>query len=98
MTSETETAAPEAKPRTPRRVCYLTLAPAEPNNEAEHRGVIRASRLIDGFLITLIMLNVAAVMAESVPSIDARFAAAFLWFERVSVAIFTIEYLSLIHI
>jgi len=94
MTTDDETTPAEGKPRTPRRVCYLTLAPVEPNNEAEHAGVIRASRIIDSFLIVLIVLNVMAVMLESVPSIEARFATAFLWFELVSVAIFTIEYIA----
>ncbi|MDH3660995.1 MAG: potassium channel family protein, partial [Alphaproteobacteria bacterium] len=88
-----ETAHPEAKRRTPRRVCYLTLAPSEPNNEAEHRGVIKASRFIDGFLIALIVLNVAAVILESVPSVESRFSSVFLWFEVCSVAVFTIEYI-----
>jgi len=92
MTTDAETAPIEAKKRTPRRVCYLTLAPAEPNNEAEHQGVIRTSRIIDGFLIILIVLNVLAVILESVPSIEARFANAFLVFEFFSVAVFTIEY------
>ncbi|MGI9420539.1 MAG: ion transporter [Geminicoccaceae bacterium] len=92
MSTDVDTKAEEDPKRTPRRICYLTLAPAEPNNEAEHQGVIRASRGIDGFLIALIILNVAAVILESVPSIEARFAAFFLWFERFSVAVFTVEY------
>jgi len=93
MSTDAETEPSGAKKRTPRRICYLTLAPAEPNNEAEHQGVIKASRIIDAGLITLIVLNVLAVILESVPSIEARFAAFFLWFERFSVAVFTIEYL-----
>ena len=92
MTAETEDIRTEQ--RTPRRIAYLTLAPAEPNNEAEHRKVIRLSRVVDTFLITLIVLNVAAVILESVPRIEARFGWWFLWFERLSVAIFTVEYLA----
>ena len=80
--------------RTLRRAVYLTLAPAEPNNEAEHRDIIWLSRSVDGFLITLIVLNVAAVILESVPSIESRFGTWFLWFERVSVSIFTVEYIA----
>lgn len=80
------------QPRTPRRICYLILAPAEPNNEAEHRKVIWLSRTVDGFLITLIVLNVLAVVLESVPSIETRFGVWFGWFELLSVMIFTIEY------
>lgn len=82
------------KPRTTRRVFYLTLAPAEPNNEAEHRHVIWLSRAVDGFLITLIVLNVLAVVLESVPSIEARFLPWFGWFELLSVVIFTVEYIA----
>lgn len=78
--------------RTLRRIAYLTLAPAEPSNEAEHRKLIWMSRLADGFLIVLIVMNVAAVILESVPRIEARFAPWFLWFERFSVVLFTIEY------
>ncbi|MGI9500897.1 MAG: ion transporter [Geminicoccaceae bacterium] len=84
---------PAATRRTPRRICYLVLAPAEPNNEAEHRRVIWLSRMVDAFLITLIVLNVVAVILESVPDIEARFAAWFFRFELLSVTIFTIEYL-----
>ncbi|MEZ5932592.1 MAG: ion transporter [Alphaproteobacteria bacterium] len=84
----------ETKPerRTLRRIAYLTLAPAEPNNEAEHRKLIWLSRVTDSFLITLIVMNVIAVILESVPSIEARFGAWFLWFDHLSVALFTIEY------
>lgn len=78
--------------RTFRRLTYLILAPAEPNNEAEHRHVIWLSRAIDGFLITLIVLNVLAVIFESVPSIEAGFRPWFTWFELLSVIIFTIEF------
>ena len=80
------------KKRSLRRITYLVLAPAEPNNEAEHRHVIWLSRLVDGFLITLIVLNVLAVILESVPNIEARYGIWFAWFELLSVAIFTIEY------
>jgi len=80
------------KKRSPRRLAYLILAPAEPNNEAEHRHVIWLSRAVDGFLITLIVLNVLAVILESVPDIEARFGGWFTWFELLSVVIFTIEY------
>ena len=94
MATEVQSSPSKTEPRTPRRICYLTLAPAEPNNEAEHRRVIWLSRAIDGFLITLIVLNVVAVILESVPSLDARFGPFFLWFERLSVAVFTVEYLA----
>lgn len=50
------------------------------------------SRFIDTFIVTLIVLNVAAVILESVSAIRAEFADYFLWFETLSVAIFTVEY------
>lgn len=93
MTIADEPLSSPAKRRTPRRIAYLVLAPSEPNNEAEHRSIIRSSRVIDSFLIGLIILNVLAVILESVPSIEARFATWFFWFELFSVAIFTVEYL-----
>lgn len=52
----------------------------------------RASYIFDWCLITLISLNIAAVILETVPSIHDAYAAEFHWFEVVSVAIFTIEY------
>ena len=94
MTTDLKTGETQTKRRTPRRLAYLILAPAEPNNEAEHRKVIRLSRVVDSFLIVLIILNVTAVILESVPSIEVRFGWWFLWFERVSVLIFTVEYLA----
>lgn len=57
----------------------------------------RASRLerwIHGALMALIVLNVAAVVLESVQSIDSRYGCWFDRFEIFSVAVFTIEYLA----
>ncbi|MEI8145694.1 MAG: cyclic nucleotide-gated ion channel [Alphaproteobacteria bacterium] len=44
-------------------------------------------------LLALILVNVGAVILESVPSLAARYGTLFLTFEFVSVGIFTIEYL-----
>lgn len=52
------------------------------------------SRLVNCGLITLICLNVLAVLLETVAAIGTRFAVGFLWFERFSIAIFTLEYLA----
>ncbi len=51
------------------------------------------SRLFDTFLVALILLNVAAFVAETVPAYAARYGPWFHAFELVSVGIFTIEYL-----
>jgi voltage-gated potassium channel len=50
------------------------------------------SRFVDLVLVALILLNVAAVVAGSVPGIHATCGAAFDVFERISLAVFAIEY------
>lgn len=50
------------------------------------------SRYLDLFLIALIAINVAAVILETVESIEARFAASFWVIEVISVAAFSVEY------
>ena len=49
-------------------------------------------RLLDLFLITLIAINVAAVILETVESIEIRFRSVFWVIEIISVAVFTVEY------
>lgn len=56
------------------------------------RGEDRASTLFDSLIVTLILLNIAAFIAETVPEIEARYSSAFAAFEVFSVVIFTIEY------
>lgn len=51
------------------------------------------SRLCDGFLIVLIMSNVAAAILETVPALGIRYALAFSILERVSTVLFSAEYL-----
>lgn len=55
-------------------------------------GDSAASRLFDRCIITLILLNIAAFTAETVPSLAAAYGPYFGAFEVVSVAIFSIEY------
>ena len=50
------------------------------------------TRAVNIFLVTMILLNVAAFAAETVPAIGQRFGPAFELFNLISVAIFTIEY------
>ncbi|HEY1706652.1 MAG TPA: cyclic nucleotide-gated ion channel [Rhizomicrobium sp.] len=52
-----------------------------------------AGRAIEVFLIALILANVAAVALETVAAINARFDSLFDAFEKVSIAIYTVEYL-----
>jgi voltage-gated potassium channel len=73
-----------------RRSTWLVLEPAD--EVAASTGLRRASRAFDVALIVLIVLNVVAVMLESVSSIGTRYRWWFSTFEIFSVAIFTIEY------
>jgi voltage-gated potassium channel len=52
----------------------------------------RHSRLFDGAIIALILINIAAFIAETVPSIEHAYGRWLDAFEVFSVAIFTIEY------
>ncbi len=52
-----------------------------------------ASKVFDTFIVTLILLNIAAFAAETVPSLEAKYRKEFFYFELFSVAVFTLEYL-----
>ena len=52
------------------------------------------SRGVDAFILTLIFANVIAVIVGSVPSVYARHGDLLDVFELISVAIFSVEYLS----
>lgn len=56
------------------------------------RGESRVSKLFDGFIVTLILANIAAFCAETVQEIHDAYGAWFHWFEIFSVGVFTIEY------
>lgn len=53
----------------------------------------RASRVFDVFIISLISLNVLAVVLETVEVIRQSVGTLLFWFEVVSVAVFTLEYI-----
>ncbi len=55
-------------------------------------GDSRWDKLINAFIIILILLNVVAVMLETVPSIHDPYAHFFRAFDRFSVYVFTVEY------
>ena len=55
-------------------------------------GESKADKFVNIFIITLIILNVIAVMLETVKSIDDKYKNFFDWFDRISVFIFTVEY------
>ena len=52
-----------------------------------------SSRFMDFAMVVLIAANVAAIMLESVASIEAQYASQFWYFEVFSITVFTIEYL-----
>ena len=54
----------------------------------------RFSRFVNHSLILLIVLNVVAIILESVDTIYGRYERAFWYFEVFSVAVFTVEYLA----
>lgn len=56
-------------------------------------GETRASKIFDAFIVTLIVLNVAAAIAETVPEIHAAHGAKLYAFEVFTITVFTIEYL-----
>ena len=59
------------------------------DGQRKHGGLFLATDVV---LCTLILLNVAAVVLETLPGWSARYGAWFLGIELVSVAIFTVEY------
>src|SRR5262249_56100372 len=59
----------------------------------EHGSVAgTAGRWADRLIALLILINLAAVTLESVPTIEARYRALFVAIELVSLVVFTIEY------
>lgn len=56
------------------------------------QGDDAASAIFEYFIIALILLNVAAFVAETVPRLRAEWGGWFHWFEVFSVAVFSIEY------
>ncbi|MCZ8530364.1 ion transporter [Alteromonas sp. PRIM-21] len=71
-----------------RNACYHILAPASEAHEYKKR-----SKLFDILLIALIIVNVAAMMLETVPGIPALWQHELHIIEVVSVLIFTVEYI-----
>ncbi|MEW9797712.1 ion transporter [Alteromonas sp. CYL-A6] len=69
-------------------VCYRLL---NPNRNSEQRD--RLAQAFDLFLVTLIITNVMAMMAETMPSVNTKWHAQLALFDAFSVAVFSIEYL-----
>ncbi len=73
------------KPHTLRHRIYEIM---EAGSESDH-----ASKYFDIFIVTLIVLNIAAFCAETVPELERAYGPWFNAFEIASVAIFTVEYI-----
>ena len=52
-----------------------------------------ASKVVDFCLVALIAASVLAVILESIPSFEDRYGAQLYWFEVVTIAVFSIEYI-----
>ena len=76
---------PEGAFLTPRRRAFKLF-----ETQRENAGV--ASKLVSGFIVGLIILNVLAVILESNKYLYAEFGLQFAAFELFSVSVFTIEY------
>jgi len=69
-----------------RRRLYLTLEPTEKGGTLE--------RIFEILLIIMIVLNIVAIILDSVPGIRNQYHTLFVYFENFSVAFFTIEYIA----
>jgi voltage-gated potassium channel len=56
-------------------------------------GHNRKSKIINGFIAFLIILNIVAVIMDSYQSINNKYFFEFYYFETFSICIFTIEYI-----
>lgn len=72
-----------------RRRLYLTLEPTERGGTLE--------RIFEIILITTIILNITAIILESIPEIESQYQEAFDHFELYSVIFFTLEYIARIY-
>jgi hypothetical protein len=63
-------------------------------SEILERGSVgdTASRIFDGGIVALIVLNLLAITLQSVPKLSERYRLAFAVIETVSLLIFTVEY------
>lgn len=55
---------------------------------------INKGRWLDAILVLIISINIVAIVLESVQSIALQYATLFWWIEAISVAIFTVEYVT----
>jgi voltage-gated potassium channel len=92
-----ESAAPAPDRRSPSKAAAVSDGPSTWRQRTYtllEEGMMEtvAGRVIESLLVVLIVLNVAAVALESVPSIYTRLRPVFIGFEEFSLAAYTIEY------
>lgn len=58
----------------------------------DHRDPALVSRIVEVSILGLILLNAVAVMLESVPAYHWAWQQEFAWFEKLSIAVFALEY------
>lgn len=76
----------DKRPRRGRQWTHMLL------EEGQMDGIF--GRLIEGFLVALIVANVAAAALETIPSLNMRFRSGFGAFEEFSLAIYVLEYIA----
>ena len=69
-----------------RRSFFLIVNPSKSSKDPNF--------IFDAFIIVLIILNVVAIILQSEPELNQRFAIYFHWFEVFSVIIFSVEYIT----
>lgn len=76
---------PPSAPNSARRTVYRILETAQDDD--------LGSKIVDIVLIAFILASVLAVVMESIPAFETRYATQFWLFEVVTVAVFSVEYL-----
>ncbi len=57
-------------------------------------GEDMASKIVDGFLVVLIIANIAVFCAETVPHLERDYGLYYHWFEMFCLGVFTVEYIA----
>ena len=84
MVEKASTVVPPGEPWSLRAAAYRVL------DNGPNRSM--TSRVVDLFLVTLIIISIVAVILESVESLEVRYETLFYWIEVITVAVFTVEY------
>lgn len=72
-----------------RRHIYVTLSSGEKGGFAE--------KAFEVLLVVTIVLNIIAIVLDSIPSVHEKYASLFRWFELFSICFFSIEYIARVY-